>query len=168
MQKNLTIFISIASILLLPSIAYAQTHSPANTPVTNTTVSIVPTALTVVSDYALDVQQGKQSVNNDAEAQNNQKEVAENENIEAHEETEAVEPKEEIEPEEAKEPDEAIEPQETESEKGKSGGESNAEGSKQESDSNSDSNKQSDGENKQKDNDNNGKSVEGARTQKRY
>lgn len=114
-NKLFVIFFVAVLVLSISHISYAQTQ-----PVTNNVETPVPTASITVSDYALDVQQGKQSVNNDTEAQNNQKDVIDNESIEAHEEIEAVEPVEKIEPKEAVEPQEAVE---NESEGEKSGGE---------------------------------------------
>lgn len=59
-----------------------------------------PTGITtVISDYAKDVQDGERETANDKDAQNNQKDVADNENVEGKEETETVEPQEAIESE---------------------------------------------------------------------
>ena len=141
-KTTLSAFIIVSLFFVSAGIIYvrAQTDTP------STISPTVPAALIIVSDYALDVQQGKQSVNNDVEAQNNQKDVTDNESIEAHEETEAVEPVEKIEPKEAVESQEAIE---NESEGEKNEGESGSEGLKQESVPSSESSKQSDRENKQ-------------------
>ena len=93
-KTTLSAFVIVALFFVSAGIVYvrAQTDTPSAISPT------VPTPSITVSDYALDIQQGKQSVNNDIEAQNNQKDVADNESIEAHEETEAVEPVEKIEP----------------------------------------------------------------------
>ena len=140
---------------LLLATSYA-THIHAQTGTPPTTSPVV--SATAISDYAKDVKDGEKGTANDVEAQNNQKDIADNENIEAQEETEAVEPVEAIEPEEAVEPQEAVE---NESEGDSSGGKSSSEGSKQESGSSSESNKQPE-------NENSGKSVEGVRTQRGY
>ncbi len=162
MRKYFITFLSVTSLLLVPPVIYAQvqpgTNSTTQNPSTTTTVS------TVMSDYALDVQQGKQFVNNDVDVQRNQKDVADNENIQAQEGTEAVEPVEKVEPQEAVEPKEV----ENETEGEKSGGDTSSEGSKQESGSNSDAIKQSGSENKQTDSEKSGKNVEGAHTYRGY
>lgn len=142
MNKSLLPIFSLVALFILVSAAHAQTPS--------TSVSIAPlvapsgtTGANVQSDYAKDVTDGEKGTANDVEAQNNQKDVADNENVEAQEETEAAEPVEAIEPAEAEEPQEALE---NESEGEKSGGESSPEGSEQESRSSSEGNKQLDGE----------------------
>jgi len=100
MKKILILIIPLFVILADISIVHAQTPtaSPSDTSTT-----------TVISDYAKDVQNGEKGTVNDVEAQNNQKNVADNEYIGAQEETEAVEPVEKIEPKEAVEPQEAVE-----------------------------------------------------------
>ena len=62
-DKLLVILVVTAFFLSVLGNSFAQTQPTIITP-------------TVMSDYALDVQQGKQSVNNDVEAQNNQKDIA--------------------------------------------------------------------------------------------
>ncbi len=111
-------------LIIIASISIVHAQTPVILPSsTNTT--------TVVSDYAKDVRNGEKGTANDVEAKNNQKDIADNENIEAQEETEAVEPIEKIEPKEAVEPQEAVE---NESEGDKSGGGTSFEGSIQKSD----------------------------------
>lgn len=88
------------TILVSLSIVHAQTPIVPPTDTNNATVA---------SDYATDVKTGEASIANDVIAKNNQKEIADNEQVEGKEEDEAAEPQEAIEPEEAEEPQEAIE-----------------------------------------------------------
>lgn len=156
-MKKIALLIYIIVTLLLASANAAYVRAQTNTP--SAPSPTVPATSIIMSDYALDVQQGKQSVNNDIEAQNNQKKVIDNESIEAHEETEAVEPVEKIEPKEAVEPQEAVE---SESEGKKNDKENGSEGLKQESDFSSESSKKSDSENKQTDSEKSGENIENA------
>lgn len=100
MKKILILITPLFVILAGISIVHAQI--PSASPIDTSTT-------TVISDYAKDVQSGEKGTVNDVEAQNNQKNVADNETIGAQEETEAVEPVEKIEPKEAVEPQEAVE-----------------------------------------------------------
>lgn len=100
MIKLITLFSLLLTFLLVLSTSYAQTQA----------ISPNPTgSIMVISDYAKDVKEGKNSLLNDTAAQNNQKDVKNNENIEGKEETEMVETVENIEPQEALEPQENIE-----------------------------------------------------------
>lgn len=97
-------------VLIVAGVSVVHAQTPIASPSDTNTA-------TVISDYAKDVQSGEKGTVNDVQAQNNQKNIADNENIQAKEETETVETVEKIEPKEAVEPQEAVE-----NENGGSGG----------------------------------------------
>jgi len=94
-----TLYVSTIILLLV-----ASTTLVSNSKVSAQTASPNPT--TVVSDYALDVQNGEKDTANDIDAQNNQKGAKENENTEGKEEGENTETNEQVEHQEAVEPKE--------------------------------------------------------------